>query len=203
MLSGLLLLAAGCATTPRATTTEKIVLHPPLSIKDGPQHPLDDTVPGVANFGLVSKDLWRGAQPTPDGMRWLGRLGVKTIIDLREEADESTLIPSGVRYVRVPVSPFNADRVDVEEVLRQIDASPKPVFIHCHQGRDRTGLVAAAYRLKQGMSASQACTELRNFHVNFWWDGPIERRIYELDHTLTPGSKKLVASTPDVSERLR
>jgi protein tyrosine phosphatase (PTP) superfamily phosphohydrolase (DUF442 family) len=196
VLLGLLLLAAGCATTPRTTTTEKIVLHIPQSIEDGPQHPLDDTVPGVANFGLVSRELWRGAQPTPEGMGWLARLGVKTIIDLREEADESAIIPAGVRYVRIPVSPFNADRVEVEQVLREIDASPKPVFIHCHQGRDRTGLVVAAYRLRQGMAASQVCKELRNFRVNFWWDGPIERRIYELDHTLAPSSKKLVAATP-------
>src|SRR5579859_4217077 len=114
MLLGPLLALSGCATSPRTVTTDKIVLHPPQSIKDGPQHPLDDAVPGVANFGLVSKDLWRGGQPTPEGMQWLARLGVKTVIDLREEADESSIIPPGVRYVRIPVSPFNADQVNVK-----------------------------------------------------------------------------------------
>lgn len=195
MLLGPFLLIGGCATAPRTIITEKIVLHPPQSVKDGPQHPLDNTVPGVDNFGLVSKDLWRGGQPTPDGMHWLATLGVKTVIDLREEGDEASIIPPGVRYVRVPVSPFNADQVNVQEVLRQIETSPKPVFIHCHQGRDRTGLAVAAYRLAQGMRPADACTELRAFHVNFWWDGPIERRIYDLDHTLSPAARKQLAAT--------
>ena len=196
MLLGSLLVAGGCATRPRTVTSEKIVLHPPQSVKEGPQHPLDGTVPGVANFGLVSRDLWRGAQPTPDGMQWLARLGVKTVIDLREEGDESAIIPLGVVYVRIPVSPFNADQVDVREVLKRIESSPKPVFIHCHQGRDRTGLAVAAYRLAEGMKAEEACRELRNFRVNFWWDGPIERRIYDLDQSLSPQGKKQMASAP-------
>jgi protein tyrosine phosphatase (PTP) superfamily phosphohydrolase (DUF442 family) len=191
-----LLLAGACSTTPRTITTEKIVLHPPQSIKDGPQHPLDGTVPGVDNFGMASKDVWRGAQPTPDGMQWLARLGVKTVIDLREEGDESAIVPPGVRYVRIPVSPFNADRVDVREVLEQIDSCPKPVFIHCHQGRDRTGLAVAAYRLAEGMAPADACAELRNFHVNFWWDAPIERRIRELGRTLSSRPNKQVAAAP-------
>jgi protein tyrosine phosphatase (PTP) superfamily phosphohydrolase (DUF442 family) len=196
MLLGPLLSFGGCAVAPRSVSSEKIVLHPPQSIKDGPQHPLDDTVPGISNFGLVSKDLWRGGQPTPEGMQWLARLGVKTVIDLREEADETSIIPAGVRYVRIPVSPFSADQVNVAEVLRQIETSPKPVFIHCHQGRDRTGLAVAAYRLAQGMQPADACLELRNFNVNFWWDGPIERRIGSLDRSLSAAAKQKVASIP-------
>jgi len=193
-LSGLFLLA-GCAGTPRTVTTERISLHPPQSVKDGPQHPLDDTVPGVANFGLISKDVWRGAQPTEQGMHYLATLGVKTIIDLREEADETAIVPPGLRYVRIPASRFNADLVNVQEVLRQIESSAKPVFIHCRQGRDRTGLAVAAYRLTQGMSPADACIELRNFRVNFWWDAPIERRIYDLEGTLSPAAKKQLAAT--------
>ncbi|HEY8751709.1 MAG TPA: tyrosine-protein phosphatase [Tepidisphaeraceae bacterium] len=178
---------AGCASTPAERHTETIVLHPPQSWKDGPQHPLDTAVPGVPNFGLISRDVWRGGQPSAQGLEWLAKLGVKTVIDLREESDESTQIPSGIKYVRVPASQWHADNVNVREVLRAIDTSPKPVFIHCLQGRDRTGLAVAAYRLKQGMSAEQACTELENFHVNFWWDGPIVQRIHELDRLKRAG----------------
>ena len=130
---------------------EKIVLHPPKSVKDGPQHPLDDLIPGVENFGLISKDVWRGAEPTAEGMRTLADLGMKTVIDLREN-DESAIIPPGVLYVRLPVSAWHCDQVNVKAVLDAIDRSPKPVFIHCHQGRDRTGLAIAAYRLSQNMS---------------------------------------------------
>ena len=182
----LALLVGGCSTAPREVVTEKITLHPPQSVKDGPQFPMDDTVPGVPNFGLISKDVWRGAQPTPQGLKRLADLGVKTIIDLRSEGDESSDIPPGVRYVRLPVSPWNADQVDAREVLRLIRENPKPVFIHCHQGRDRTGLAIAAYRLSQGMSAAKACEELRNFRVNVWWQGPIQRQVYRLGASMEP-----------------
>jgi len=185
---------AGCAPRSGLVESRKIVLHPPLSVKEGPQHPLDDTVPGVANFGLVSRDVWRGGEPSAVGLKWLADLGVKTIIDLREEGDESSRIPAGVRYVRIPVSAWSADRVDVDRVLGQIEACPKPVFIHCHQGRDRTGLAVAAYRLWQGMTPSKACEELRNFRVNVWWEGPIERRIYELSRTTLNRQKSEKAS---------
>ncbi len=154
-------------------------------MKEGPQSPVDGAMPGVPNFGMISKDVWRGAQPTALGLRTLSDIGVKTIIDLRE-ADESDAVPKGIRYIRLPVSAWRADQVDVHDVLEVIARSPKPVFIHCREGRDRTGLAIAAYRLKQGMSPADACQELRNFHVNPWWDGPIETRIYALSRSGMP-----------------
>ena len=145
-----------------------------------PCHPLPDgSVPGVNNFAIISADVWRGAQPSREGFRLLADMGVKTIIDL-QEIDESKLIPDGVRYVPVRTSAFSADRLDTTAVLAAIRASPKPVFIHCHEGRDRTGLAVAAYRLRQGMTCERALSELDNFHVNFWWRSPIKSRVQQL-----------------------
>jgi protein tyrosine phosphatase (PTP) superfamily phosphohydrolase (DUF442 family) len=176
----LLLVFGGCAQRPTWRVTQKTTFRIPDSVRPGPQEPIEGAIPGVENFGMVSKDVWRGGKPSAEGLHTLAALGVKTVIDLRE-ADESADIPHGVRYVRLPVSAWQADQVDVEQVLKMIAASPKPVFIHCHQGRDRTGLAIAAYRLSLGMSAADACRELRNFQVNPWWDAPIERRIYSLE----------------------
>lgn len=171
---------AGCALHRGGEhATEKVTYRIPDPVPPGPQKPMEIGPPGVDNFGVISSELWRGGEPTADGLQVLAHLGVKTIIDLRE-ADESAEIPAGVRYVRLPVSAWRADQVDVHAVLREIERDPKPVFIHCHQGRDRTGLAVAAYRLSHGMSVKDACLELRNFGVNPWWDRPIERRIREL-----------------------
>lgn len=171
---------SGCAAHRTGEySTEKVTFRLPNPVPPGPQEPMEIGPLGVDNFGVISSELWRGAEPTPDGLKVLAHLGVKTIIDLRE-ADESSEIPPGVRYVRMPISAWRADQVDVHAVLRTIQRSPKPVFIHCHEGRDRTGLAVAAYRLEHGMSVKDACLELRNFGVNPWWVGPIERRIREL-----------------------
>ncbi|MDB5332915.1 MAG: protein-tyrosine-phosphatase [Phycisphaerales bacterium] len=168
---------------PSVEIKERARLHVPKSVPVTPQQPID--VPGLPNFGFISADVWRGGEPTPDGLKTLAAMGVKTVIDLRE-SDESANVPVGVYYVRMPVSPWSADRVDVAEVLRTIAGSPKPVFIHCHEGRDRTGLAVAAYRLSQGMSADDACKELHNFHVNWWWSSPIEKSIRDLKRVGLP-----------------
>jgi protein tyrosine phosphatase (PTP) superfamily phosphohydrolase (DUF442 family) len=166
---------AGCAPHPRETTTRPPEIVPPAGFV--PQRPTV-AFPGVPNFGVVSADLWRGGRPTPDGLRALADAGVRTIIDLQLYG-ESAPVPPGVKYVRLPVSGWHVDQVDVDAVLRAIDQSPKPVFVHCAEGRDRTGLAVAAYRVDHGMSLPDAFAELASFHVHPWWRTRIERRVAE------------------------
>ena len=47
------------------------------------------SVPGIENFDQVDAHVYRGAQPTDEGFRYLAKLGVKTIIDLREADDRA------------------------------------------------------------------------------------------------------------------
>ena len=148
-----------------------------------PQAPLDGHVPGVGNFGFISADLWRGARPTPLGFSALAAMGVRTVVDL-EERNASSEIPSGVQYVSLPVPGWRADRVDMTKVLRAIEQMPKPIFIHCREGRDRTGLAVAAYRVAHGMSADDAMREMRNFHVHWMWEGSMGRRLGELQQLM-------------------
>jgi hypothetical protein len=176
----LLICAAGCppaAPPPSATTqpASPIVIIP----KSGPQRPISRYVPGVDNFGFISADVWRGARPTPLGYEVLKGMGVKTVIDLQEE-DLSKLIPKDVNYVPLRCSQWHADEVDVPALLKVIQDSPKPVFIHCLEGRDRTGLAIGAYRLSRGMKLADVITELNSFGVHFWWRGPISRRLNQL-----------------------
>jgi tyrosine-protein phosphatase SIW14 len=141
--------------------------------------PRQSEMAGVENFSLVSPDVWRGAEPTAAGWAALQAKGMKTALSLRE-SDDSTDVPAGVKVIRVPTSALRADRVNTEAVLSAIAASPKPIFIHCHQGRDRTGLAVAAYQLSQGIAPEVVMAELYAHGVNWWWRGPIERRIGEL-----------------------
>jgi len=173
---------AGCAIAPSARSSideyyslPKVIVPSTLC----PQSPRDGYVEGVENFGFISSDVWRGAKPTAAGLRTLADMGVRTVIDLRKD-NECADIPSGVCYVRLPVSAWRSDDVDTGAVLKAIEDNPKPVFIHCTQGRDRTGLAIAAYRLSQGMSQEDAMTEVSNFRANFWWYEPINRRVENL-----------------------
>ena len=78
-----------------------------------------------------------------------------TIIDLRAESSHTALEEQsraealGMRFFRVPISgfstPSNAELLRYFEVLR--DSPDQTVFIHCEFGRDRTGVMIAAYRI--------------------------------------------------------
>lgn len=136
-------------------------------------------VPGIGNFGQVTPEIWRGGKPDREGMKWLAQRGVKTIIDLQMD-DESADVPAGVRYVPIRTSLLTCDRVDVAAVIRAIEDSPKPVFIHCLAGRDRTGLAVAAWQMSRGMSADEAIADNERYGHNPWSGPGIRRRIRQI-----------------------
>ena len=111
-------------------------------------------VPGIGNFYQVSSHVYRGAQPTADGFRYLSGIGVKTVIDLREHdgrsvAEEHMVTAAGMRYVNVPMSGLTPPTAtEIERILTILeDETGGPVFVHCKRGADRTGSVIAAYRI--------------------------------------------------------
>src|SRR5580692_6579330 len=44
-------------------------------------------VSGVTNFHQVNEHVYRGAQPSENGFQNLAKIGIKTILDLRDEPD--------------------------------------------------------------------------------------------------------------------
>jgi protein tyrosine/serine phosphatase len=113
----------------------------------------DLAAPGVPNFHQVNEHIYRGAQPTNEGWQSLAKLGVKTVIDLRREDEYSAntearaVEAAGMRYVNVPMNGIlPPEDEDISKVLALLD-SGKPTFVHCKQGKDRTGTVIACYRM--------------------------------------------------------
>jgi protein tyrosine phosphatase (PTP) superfamily phosphohydrolase (DUF442 family) len=129
-------------------------------------------VPGVANFAKVDGALWRGAQPTAEGFRNLERLGARTVVSFRADHDDLELLRgTGLKYLRIPSLAFHPTAPHLAAFLKVVqDPANWPVFIHCAQGRDRTGYNAAAYRIVvQGWTAADALAEMEAFHFNRIW----------------------------------
>ncbi|MBC7909805.1 MAG: tyrosine-protein phosphatase [Pyrinomonadaceae bacterium] len=130
----------------------------------------------LPNFYQINENLYRGAQPKSGGIEKLVELGIKTIINLRDD-DERALSEgreaqaAGLRYFNVPLArqarPTDAQ---VEQVLSLINAAEnQPVFIHCKRGSDRTGTIIAVYRIEHDGWMEEEAREEAERHGMFWW----------------------------------
>jgi len=129
-------------------------------------------LPGLANVGRVSQGVYRGADPAPgEGYRSLAQLGIRTILNLSRGRDHEAVKPYGISEVYMPVDFFrDVDEGEVRRILMVIsDASLYPIFVHCAQGRDRTGIVIACHRINRGWSTKDAIDEMWSCGFHFVW----------------------------------
>ncbi len=141
--------------------------------------------PGLPNLHKVNDKLYRGAQPTAEGIRSLEKLGIKTIICLRSEhSDQEILRGSGLILEQIPMNAWDVNEDAIVRFLRvATDKSRQPVFVHCQHGADRTGTMCAAYRVVvDGWTKQEAVNEMTKggfgFH-SIWFNLP--RLIGKLD----------------------
>jgi protein tyrosine phosphatase (PTP) superfamily phosphohydrolase (DUF442 family) len=121
------------------------------------------TLSGVPNLYRVSGELYRGDQPSPQGMRNLKDLGIKTILNLRSfHSDRDEIGDTGLAYEHIYMKAWHPEEEDVVRFLRMVtDPKRTPVLVHCQHGADRTGTMIAIYRIAvQGWSKAEAIREM-------------------------------------------
>lgn len=156
-----------------------------------------DQYPPLKNFAMVSKELYRGEQPTAEGFRKLKSLGVKTIINLRAlHSDRAMLKGLGLNYCHLYFKTWHPEKEDILKFLK-VAMNPKyqPVFVHCQHGADRTGMMVAIWRVfVEGWAKAEAKAELPNFGFHSIWKNilnyfdklDIEKLEAELDSSPAP-----------------
>jgi protein tyrosine phosphatase (PTP) superfamily phosphohydrolase (DUF442 family) len=164
-------LSAGCAHRPSIPPTRLL------------EKPCDTCIAGVPNFAKVSDALWRGAQPTREGFRNLEAAGVKTIVNLRHTHDDLPMLAgTKLKYLWLPEQPGFPQEEDLVIFLKVIEnPANQPVFVHCKEGKDRTGYMVAAYRIiVQDWTADDAIHEMFDFHYNtIFFENPIFLRALD------------------------
>ena len=122
---------------------------------------------GVPNLHQITATLYRSAQPTAEGFRNLAALGIKSVISLRQTVNDTPLAEgTGLTLHRIPTKSRHVAEKSGAKVVATMQALDTglghgPTLIHCHHGADRTGLIAALYRiLVQGWTREAALKEL-------------------------------------------
>lgn len=138
----------------------------------------------LPNFHQVNSQLYRGAQPKPGGLQRLKAMGVKTIVNLRGEDDQTRAEGDearelDLRYYSISLPGFSRPKdEEVQQVLDIINtAENQPVFVHCRHGEDRTGTIIACYRITHdGWNADQAKKEAESCGMS-WTQMGMKRYI--------------------------
>lgn len=126
---------------------------------------------GIPRAGKVSDVLYRGAQPSPEGLAELKKLGITIVVNLRGNrgpvASEQRQVESlGMHFIDIPIPGWSAPtHAQVAEFLSLFKADPtQKIFVHCYLGEDRSGVMVAAYRIaQQNWTADQAFAEMLSF----------------------------------------
>jgi protein tyrosine/serine phosphatase len=127
--------------------------------------PADWAQPVEVQYNLfqMSPTLYRSALPDGGAVPLLKNLKVTTVINFLPEADSNWLSEPGINQVQLPYRTNHVDDADVLKTLRAIQSAEAngPVLMHCKHGSDRTGLMAAMYRVVvQGWSKEDALSEM-------------------------------------------
>jgi protein tyrosine/serine phosphatase len=158
---------------------------------------------GVANFGQVNENYFRGAQPDQEGIERLHALGIRTIIDLQEYPvlDESGWsVSAGMRYFNIPLSGSRrASDAQTARFLELVNDSQNwPVYVHCHVGRHRTGEMTGIYRIAHdNWTADQAYAEMVKFgYYSFPNHGSLRQHVYNYYDTYRASVAEVSAPVP-------
>jgi len=121
----------------------------------------------LPQFQQVSERLYRGAQPRDSGVSRLRELGINTVINLRgaskqTRAEETEVRALGLNYFNVALPNWGRPQEARVRRIMELIAAPENgrVFVHCRDGVDRTGMIAAIYRMThEGWSTNDALAE--------------------------------------------
>jgi protein tyrosine/serine phosphatase len=123
----------------------------------------------IDNFGRVSANYYRGAQPEGHDYADLAAFGIKTVIDLTQDGDsrEPAIVQRlGMKFYRIPMTTHETpSSAKLAQFLKLVEnPANQPVYVHCQGGRHRTGVMTAVYRMTdEGWTADQAFAEMKRY----------------------------------------
>ena len=156
----------------------------------------------IKNFGQMDERFFRGGQPKEDQYGQLAALGIKTVIDLREDTEpysKAQAEAAGMRYVNIPmIAKKYPESSQVEQFIKLVDdPSTGKFYVHCAGGRHRTGAMGAVYRVNHyNWNFDQVYTEMKKFDFYTRW-GHGDFKKFVQDYTASHQPKATATATTE------
>ena len=162
----------------------------------------------IKNFGEMDEHFYRGAQPEEGDYKDLAALGIKAIIDLRDDPtsyEKQSAEALGIRYFNIPMSDKHKPKHEQIAAFWAIadKADNWPFYVHCVGGRHRTGLIGAMYRYKKyGWDYDTVYKEMKNYdYYSRWGHSAIKDYVQEYFQTMKlKGIETTTDATPTEPE---
>jgi len=125
---------------------------------------------GVPNLHKVTDTLYRSAQPTDEGMKNIEKMGIKTVINLRNfHSDKDELGGTKLLNEELDVNTWHIEDEDVVKFLKIVRKKENgPFLVHCQHGADRTGVMNCMFRIiEQGWTREDAIKEMTDGGYGF------------------------------------
>ena len=154
----------------------------------------------IKNFGQMDDRFFRGGQPKQDEYQELAALGIKTVIDLRDDPtsyEKGSVEALGMKYVNIPMSDSSYPEVaKIDAFLKLVDdPSTGKFYVHCAGGRHRTGVAGAVYRFNHyNWTYDQVYAEMKkyDFYTRFG-HGDMKKFVQDYATSYHSKSQQVVA----------
>lgn len=157
----------------------------------------------IKNFGQMDDHFYRGAQPQASDYPALAALGIKTIIDLRDDPtdyEKPDAEAAGMKYINIKMSDKRKPSPEEIDAFVKIakDQSSWPFYVHCIGGRHRTGLIGAIYRFNYyGWDYDTTFKEMKNYdYYSRWGHGAIKDYVREYYNEMKKAKIAVAAVAP-------
>ncbi len=152
---------------------------------------IKDPFTAIPNFQEVTPKLYRGGKPDKTaGWEKLKNLKIKTLISFEENNPQNlkrkqTAEALGLKVYSIPISLYAAPSEEqvFEFLTITLSSKNQPVFVYCNNGRDRSGVMIALYRVVvDGWTIKNAYHEAVS--LGYWpyygEDTPLKNFIHQL-----------------------
>jgi len=154
----------------------------------------------IKNFGQMDDRFFRGGQPKQDEYQELAALGIKTVIDLRDDPtsyEKGSVEALGMKYVNIPMSDSSyPEAAKIDAFLKLVDdPSTGKFYVHCAGGRHRTGVAGAVYRFNHyNWTYDQVYAEMKkyDFYTRFG-HGDMKKFVQDYATSYHSKSQQVVA----------